>query len=61
MSILAFALIINGAFAQTPGAGAAAGKDCSNDSFAWGIGLGMLAVMGIIVGVTVVASTQASH
>ncbi len=50
-------LASNGAFAQQKGAGAQAGKTCSNHHFAWGIGFGMLAVVGIVVGVIVGAST----
>ena len=48
----------NGAFAQNKGVGAQAATTYSNDNLAWGIGLGMLAVVGIVVGVTVAASTQ---
>lgn len=56
---LAATLMSNGAFAQSSntGAGALAARTYSNDAFAWGIGLGMLAVVGVIVGVTVGAAT----
>ena len=37
---------------NTTGAGARAGT-FSTDNFAWGIGLGGLAVLGIVVGITV--------
>lgn len=53
------------AFAQTTkstGAAAQAGT-YSSDSFAWGIGLGALAVVATVVGVTVASavSTNSSH
>ena len=58
-TILAIAttLMSNGAFAQNTGAGAQAARTYSNDTFAWGIGLGMLVVVGVVVGVTVGAAT----
>ena len=54
----------NAAFAQstnnTTGKGAVAGKNgASNNAFAWGIGLGTLAVVGTVVGL-VAASASGS-
>ncbi len=50
----------NGAYAQTTkqkmGTAAQSGKTYSFDYFAWGIGLGSLAVLGIVVGLTVGAA-----
>ncbi len=40
------------------GAAAQAANSYSNDNFAWGIGLGMLAVVGVVVGVTIGTSIQ---
>lgn len=51
------------AHAQTmrkTGSGAQAGT-YSNDSFAWGIGLGALVVLGVVVGCTVAAATGNSN
>ncbi len=49
-------LTSNGAFAQNSqkpmGSGAQAGSYSSSDNFAWGIGLGALAVVGVVVGLT---------
>lgn len=42
------------------GSGAQAGT-YSNDDFAWGIGLGALVVLGVVVGVTVAAATTNSN
>lgn len=45
----------NAAFAQTGGTGKAATASrntASSNGFAWGIGLGALAVLGIVVGFT---------
>jgi hypothetical protein len=47
----------NAAFAQT-GRGAKASADTGSSGMAWGIGLGGLAVLGVVVGVT--ASSAAS-
>lgn len=50
----------NGAFAQTnPSQGQAAAESSrATSGFAWGIGLGVLAVVGVIVGVTVASATD---
>lgn len=62
--VLATTLSSNGAFAQPSknnmGNGAQAGKTYSSTNFAWGLGLGMLVVLGIVVGVTVAASVSSS-
>jgi len=56
-------LVGNGAYAQTTksnnkmGAGAQAGTYSTYNTFAWGIGLGGLAVLGIVVGLTVAGAT----
>lgn len=47
-----------GAFAQNPGSGAAAGRTYSSNYSAWGIGIGMMAVVGTIIGVTTCAATD---
>ena len=56
--VAAFATLAgNAAYAQTTkpktGAGAQAGTYSTYDNFAWGLGLGGLAVLGVVVGVTV--------
>jgi hypothetical protein len=66
--VAAATLVSNGAFAQSKsskprtttskGSGAQSAMYASNDSFAWGIGLGALVVVGVIVGVTVAAATS---
>ena len=43
------------------GSGASAGSYSTNDNFAWGIGLGALVVLGVVVGVTVAAATGDSN
>jgi len=43
------------------GVAAQAGKDSSSDHFAWGVGLGALAVIGIVVGVVAGTASQGSH
>lgn len=62
---LAATLMSNGAFAQANknnmGAGAQAGTSCSYNKFAWGLGLGMLVVLGIVVGVTAAAGVDGPH
>ncbi len=46
-------------FAQQSGKGAStASKTASDGNFAWGIGLGALAVLGVVVGVTVASATD---
>lgn len=49
-------LTSNGAFAQDNtkkmGSGAQAATSSSSDNMAWGIGLGALAVVGVVVGLT---------
>ena len=47
-------------FAQTTGMGARSASSYSASNFAWGIGLGMLAIVGVVVGVTVGAATSSS-
>jgi hypothetical protein len=66
IALAAFALCGNTGYAQSKpanktGSAAAAGKMSTSDHFAWGIGLGALVVIGIIVGVTVVAATGDSN
>lgn len=65
--VAAATLVSNGAFAQNAvkpkvaaqtGSGAQSGMYASSDTFAWGIGLGVLVVVGVIVGVTVAAATS---
>ncbi len=55
-------LVGNTGYAQTPksqmGRGASAGKNTASDSFAWGIGLGGLAVLGVVVGLTAAAASS---
>jgi len=67
IAIVAFALLVgNTAHAQQPmnkkkmGTGAQAGTYSSYNNFAWGIGLGGLAILGIVVGVTVGAAVRDS-
>ena len=45
-------------YAQPTGKSAAAAKKNATDDFAWGIGLGALAVLGVVVGL---AAAAASH
>jgi hypothetical protein len=59
--VLVATLASNNAFAQNStkmGNGAQAASTSSSDNFAWGIGLGALAAVGVVVGV--VAGTSAS-
>jgi hypothetical protein len=53
---IAATLLSNNAHAQmnskSMGGGAQAGSYSGGDNFAWGIGLGALAVIGVVVGVT---------
>lgn len=43
---------------RTMGAGAQTARTGVVDDFAWGIGLGALAIVGVVVGVTVAAAVQ---
>jgi hypothetical protein len=43
------------------GSGASAGSYAANDNFAWGIAIGALVVLGVVVGVTVAAATGDSN
>ena len=46
-------------FAQQSGKGAStASKTASNGNFAWGIGLGALAALGVVVGVTAASAAE---
>lgn len=60
--LLALALFANSevsAQSNMPkGAAAQAANSSSNNNFAWGIGLGMLVAVGIVVGVTVGSSLK---
>lgn len=57
LTIITF--VANPAFAQQKGKGASASsKTASDGNFAWGIGLGALAALGVIVGVTVASATN---
>jgi hypothetical protein len=58
-------LTSNGAFAQSTsnkkpmtGSGAKAATYSTNDNFAWGIGLGALAILGIVAGLSAGAGSQ---
>ena len=56
-------LMSNGAFAQTAKSkgqanAAQAGNMSSSDNFAWGIGLGALAVVGVVVGITAASASS---
>ena len=59
---LAASLVGNSAFAQNTRTGVGASQACTinNNGFAWGIGLGGLAVLGAVVGVTA-ATASSSH
>ncbi len=58
MAVIAM-VIGNSASAQpTNGKGAVAAKRTSSNNFAWGIGLGALVVLGVVVGVTAGVSTS---
>lgn len=60
-TFLAVAATLSGSAAyaaQPAGRGAAASRDSANDSFAWGIGLGALAVLGIVIGLTAAAAAD---
>lgn len=76
--VAAFSILAsNGAYAQTQkpaptnngakpaptGSGATAGTYSTYDNFAWGIGLGALVIVGVVVGVTVAGAlgSQPSH
>lgn len=48
----------NGAYAQTTGKAASAGKTTANNDLAWGLGLAGIAVIGTVVGVV---ASAASH
>lgn len=49
----------NAGYAQpATGKGAATGKSTANDDFAWGIGLGGLAVLGVVIGITAAAAAS---
>ena len=60
--VLAAVATLNGAYAQDTmkpmGSGAQASSDYGSNHMAWGIGLGTLAVVGLVVGLT--AGTSAS-
>jgi choline-glycine betaine transporter len=51
-------LASNAGFAQQTGKAATAAKSSASDDFSWGIGLGVLAAVGIVVGLA--ASSAAS-
>lgn len=56
---LVMILMNNSVFAQQTGKGASASANTASDnSFSWGIGLGALAILGVIVGVTVASATD---
>lgn len=58
MAVLAL-LAGTSAHAQSMGKGAKASSNTSTDNWgAWGIGLGGLAVIGVVVGLTVAGSTS---
>ena len=67
IAVLAATLVGNAAFAQSSnnnmGKGAAAAKNNGSDNFAWGIALGALVVLGVVVGLTVAsaADSPSSH
>ena len=46
---------------KSMGSGAQAGSCSTSDNFAWGIGLGALVVLGVVVGVTVAAAVGDSN
>jgi hypothetical protein len=48
----------NSAFAQSTGRGAATARTTASDDLAWGIGLGGLAVLGVVVGLTAAAASH---
>ena len=50
----------NSAHAQTsqPGMGAKSAGTYASDNFAWGIGLGALVIVGVVVGVTAAAASS---
>lgn len=62
---LAASLTGGNAFAQTStstGKGAAAGRQTASSGFAWGIAIGALAVIGVVVGVVAANSSSSfSH
>ena len=51
-------LLVNAGHAQSNGKGAAAGTTAANNDFAWVIGLGGVALLGVVVGVTAAAATS---
>ena len=55
---IAATLVGSSAFAQPAGKGASAAKNNANDDFSWGIGLGGLAVLGVVVGLTAAAASS---
>jgi len=62
--VAAFAMLgTNAAFADTTsstGKAASAGKSSGSNAFAWGIGLGTLAVVGTVVGVVAATASSSS-
>jgi hypothetical protein len=58
ITALTLSLMSNAAVAQEIGSAAQAGTYSSKDNFAWGIGLGALAVFGVMVGVVAGTSSQ---
>ena len=57
LTIITF--VANPAFAQQKGkAAATSSKTASDGNFAWGIGLGALAALGVVVGITVSSATE---
>lgn len=67
--VLAIMILANGAFAQNvakaapPPAKQPVAPTPPSDEFAWGIGLGALAIFGVVVGLTAAsaASTPSTH
>ena len=58
LTVMALLLVNAGHAQNNSGKGAAAGSNAANNDFAWLIGLGGVAVLGVVVGVTAAAATS---
>jgi len=58
MLLTVMTFVTNSTFAQTTGKGATTSANVASDNFAWGIGLGALAALGVVVGVTAASAAS---